>query len=647
MGPKTSLSQSQAQEIRSNLRQNLQARWPRHSAAHNVNAQQIVPPLSLGPRRKRKKSWRFFFAFFALAMVAFTSALDATSLSVALPVCSSFKENERTSDKLTCPNQIVARELNGSSLESFWAGIAFLLTSVLFQPLSTSCSDIFGRKPVLYICIGIFGLGAIVFGTARSMKVLIISRAIQGIGGGGLETLSEIILTDMTTLKERALWTGVLGFVWAAGSVMGPLLGAAFSEYASWRWIGWINLPLLAVAIVLIPPFLTLRTIKLSIKAKIRQLDWLGFSLFIVGLTSFILGITMGGVLYPWKSWRVLLPIILGLLVLTAFFMYESKPVEPMIPYRIFENRTGLLALLAALMQGIILFGVLFYIPIYFEGVIGDKPLRGAVEALALSLTVTPLAIITAFAIDYVRRYCWAVWTGWALTAAGMGLLSLLTPSSSQVARTSLQTVAGIGLGMLFPALSIPMQASVNVDDNGLAIGTFVFARQLGAVFGLVLGSAIFTNLFTKYLPQSLPDELSGLRNSENAESFITLLRSFNLQPSELEPVLRTYSDALHGVWYALAAVGGLGFLMTLLMKDISLENESTGKQVFARQEDDAMELLSLDNESFRQSEIGPSTTSSLAEETRPEPASMIIPPSSVMRKPTPVLAPGDLSLYF
>ena len=645
MGPKTTLSQPKAQDIKSNPRQNSQARWPRHFAAHNANVEQTVPHLSLGTRRKKKKGWRFLFAFFALAVVAFTSALDATSLSVALSVCSLFEATDTTSHELTNPKQIVARDLDGSSLESFWAGISFLLTSVLFQPLITSCSDIFGRKPILYICIGVFGLGAIVFGTARSMKILIIGRAIQGIGGGGLEALSEIILTDMTTLKERALWTGVLGFVWAAGSVMGPLLGAVFSEYSSWRWIGWINLPLLAVAIVLIPPFLTLRTIKLSIKAKIRQLDWLGFSLFIVGLTSFILGITMGGVLYPWTSWRILFPIILGLLVLTAFFMYESKPVEPMIPYRIFKNKTGILALLAALLHGIILFGVLFYIPIYFEGVIGEKPLRGAVEALALSLTVTPLAIITAFAIDHVRRYCWAVWTGWALTTAGMGLLSLLTPSSSQVARTSLQTVSGIGLGMLFPALSIPMQASVNVDDNGLAIGTFVFARQLGAVFGLVLGSAIFTNLFTRDLPRSLPDELSELRNSETAESFITRLRSFNLQPFELEPVLRTYSNALHGVWYALAAVGGLACLMTLLMKDISLENESTGKQVFDRREDDTMELLSFDNQVSHQSEIGSTNTPSASVVTKSESVSMEIPPLSVVRKPTPVLAPGDIAL--
>ena len=479
------------------------------------------------------------------------------------------------------------------------------------------------------------------------MTILIFGRAIQGIGGGGLEALSEIILTDMTTLKERALWTGVLGFVWAAGSVIGPLLGAVFSEYASWRWIGWVNLPLLAVAIVLIPPFLTLHAIKLSIKAKIRQLDWLGIFLFIVGMTPFILGITMGGVLYPWTSWRVLLPIILGVLLLAAFLTWETRPAEPMIPYRIFENRTGALALLAALLHGIILFGVLFYIPIYFEGVIGEKPLRGAVEALALALTVTPMAIITAFAIDYVRRYCWAVSIGWALTTVGMGLLSLLTPSSSQVARSSLQTVAGIGLGMLYPALSIPMQASVKVDDNGIAIGTFVFARQLGAVFGLVLGSAIFTNLFTKDLPQSLPDELSELRNSDAAESFITLLRSFDLLPSDLQPVLQTYSNALHGVWYALAAVGGLAFLMTLFMKDISLENESTGKQVFDSH-DAAMGLLSVDDEPPYETELVSMNISSpsIILEPEPEPASMIIPESSVVRRPTPVLAAGDIFRY-
>lgn len=428
------------------------------------------------------------------------------------------------------------------------------------------------------------------------MKVLILGRTIQGIGGGGLEALCEIILTDITTLKERALWIGILGFVWAAGSVMGPLVGGVFSEYATWRWIAWINLPLLGVAVVLIPPFLNLRPIKLSMKEKIRQLDWIGIPLFIAGMTSFVLGITWGGVLFPWASWKTLLPLILGIVVLLVFVAYESQPVEPMIPYRILTNKNGAIALVGAFLHGIIVFGVVFYLPIYFEGVVGDKPLRGAVEALPLSLTVTPFAIVAAFGIDYVRRYCWAVWTGWILTTVGMGLMSLIALGSSQASRSGLQIVAGTGLGTLFPALSIPMQASAKVDDNGLAIGTLVFARQLGSIIGLALGSAIFTNLFNKALPAKLPDQLLELRDGNNAVNVISELRSLGLSFAELTPVLQAYSDALQGVWYALTAIGGVALLASLFMRDMSLENESTGNQAFDTGGDE-IELTSMDNE--------------------------------------------------
>ncbi|KAI9695785.1 MAG: hypothetical protein M1836_006051 [Candelina mexicana] len=538
-----------------------------------VNIQQAIPSMPPGKPKRKRKSWRFLIAFLALAVVAFTSALDATSLSIALP--------------------IVAKDLDGTSLESFWAGISFLLASVVFQPVCTSCSDIFGRKPVLYVCIGFFGLGSILFGIAQNMGVLILGRTIQGVGGGGLEALCEIILTDMTTLKERALWIGILGFVWAAGSVMGPLLGGAFSEYVSWRWIAWINLPLMGLAVVLIPPFLKLAPIKLSMKAKLKALDMIGIPLFMIGMTSFVFGLTAGGVLFPWKSYGTLLPLILGIGVLLGFVAYESQPKEPMIPYRIFANSTGAIAIMTALLHGIILFGVLFYLPIYFEAVVGDKPLRGAVEALALSFTVTPFAIIAAFAIDYVRKYCWAVWAGWILTTIGMGLMSMITLGTKQVDRTGLQILLGIGLGILYPALSIPMQASVKVDDSGLAIGTFVFARQMGAVVGLAIGSAIFTNLFNHKLPDILPNELVDLSQGNAAISLISKLRHLGLNSDDLAPILLAYADALRGVWYALTAIAAIAFIATLFMKDLSLESEMTGKQVFGDL-DDTVAMLSM-----------------------------------------------------
>ena len=428
------------------------------------------------------------------------------------------------------------------------------------------------------------------------MPILILGRTIQGIGGGGLEALCQIILTDMTTLKERPLWIGILEFVWAAGSVLGPLIGGVFSQYVTWRWIAWINLPLLGVAIVLIPPFLTLQSIKLSMKAKLRQLDWIGIPTFIIGMTSFMLSITWGGVLFSWASWKTLLPLILGIVVLLAFTVYESRPVEPMIPYRIFTNRTGAIALFSSFLHGLIVYAVIYYLPIYLEGVIGDKPLRAAVEAFPLSLTLMPFAVVTAFAIDYIRRYCWAIWTGWTLTTVGMGLMSLLAQNSSQATRSCLQVVAGTGIGILFPALSIPSQAAVKVDDNGLAIGTFVFARQLGGAVGLALGSAIFTNAFKGALPQNLPEELLSLKSGNNAETFISELRTLGLTPAELAPVLQAYDHALKWIWIALIVVGGIGFMACLFMKDLSLENESTGKQVF-HNTSSTTELIETDNQ--------------------------------------------------
>lgn len=472
-------------------------------------------------------------------------------------------------------------------MQSFWAGISFLLTSVLFQPIHTILSDIVGRKPVLYVCILFFGLGAIVFGAAKNMTVLIVGRALQGIGGGGLEALVEIILTDMTTLKERPLWLGLLGFVWAAGSVSGPIVGGAFSQYVSWRWIAWINLPLIAVSMVLIPPFLRLQTLTQPLKAKLKTLDWMGILLFLAGMTSFTLAITWGGALYSWKSWKTLLPLILGILLLIAFIAWEGYTTqEPMIPYRLFNNRTSAFSLLGAFLHGIIVFGVLFYLPIYFEGVIGDSPLRAAVEALALALPVTAFAIIAALAIDVVRRYTWSIWIGWITTTAGMGVMYLLNTTSGQAARVGYQILAGVGLGMLYPSLGIPLQAAVELDDSGLAMGTFVFLRQTGAVIGLALGAAVFSNSFTSALPKLLPPGLEALRSGNAAVTLMKDLRHLDLDAATLRPILDTYSKALGWVWVAMVVVGGLGFLTTLAIRDITLENEDRGKQAFVEARD-------------------------------------------------------------
>lgn len=149
-------------------------------------------------------------------------------------------------------------------------------------------------------------------------------------------------------------------------------------------------------------------------------------------MRSFILSITWGGVLFSWTSWKSLLPLVLGIKVLLALSVYESQPVEPMIPYHIFTNRTGAIAHLCSFLYGLIIWEAIYYLPVCLEGVFGDKPLRAAVEAFPMSLTLMPFAVLAAFAIDYSQRYCWAIWTGWTLTTVGVRLMSLLAQNSSR-----------------------------------------------------------------------------------------------------------------------------------------------------------------------------------------------------------------------
>jgi len=166
-----------------------------------------------------KPGWRLILAFVSLSFVTLMVALDATSISVALP--------------------IMAKSLGGTAIEAFWAGTSFLLTSTVFQPALGNFSSIFGRKPIIYISLTIFGVGAIIAALAKNFGVILAGRSIQGIGGGGVITLTEIMVTDLVPLRERGKWFSFISAMWALGTVVGPLLGGGFSQNVDWTWIFW------------------------------------------------------------------------------------------------------------------------------------------------------------------------------------------------------------------------------------------------------------------------------------------------------------------------------------------------------------------------------------------------------------------------
>ena len=283
------------------------------------------------------------------------------------------------------------------------------------------------------------------------MPVLIVGRILQGLGGGGLDVLSEIILTDITSLKERPLYLGLYALPMAGGGVCGRIIGAAFSEFVDWRWIGWINLPIIVLGFLLAFFFLHLRPIDASFRSKLRRLDGIGMILFTIGSTTFALPLSWAGAMYPWSSWRTILPLITGAIVLVVFGIYESKPVQPVFPYRIFRNRTAVVTLIGATAHGAILYCILLYTPLFFQAVMLETPFKSAISVMPTSACTIGFSVIEVIGVEIVRRYRWGIIVNGLLMTLGVGLWALWRRSSSRALLYGLQVIGAIGVARSSP----------------------------------------------------------------------------------------------------------------------------------------------------------------------------------------------------
>ena len=457
---------------------------------------------------------------------------------------------------------------------------------VVTQPIYITVSDALGRKLPLYVAFLLFFVGSIVFGVAHKMPVLIVGRILQGLGGGGLDVLSEIILADITSLKERPLYLGLYALPMAGGGVCGPIIGAAFSEFVNWRWIGWINLPIVAVGFLLAFFFLHLRPIDSSFQSNLRSLDWTGMLLFMIGSTTFALPISWAGAMYPWSSWKTILPLIIGSIILMVLGFYESRPTNPLFPYRVLRSRTATVTLVGAASHGAVLYSILVYVPLFFQAVTLDTPFRSAVSVLPTSTCIVAFSIIGVLIVEKVRRYRWGVIGNSFLMTLGVGLWSLWGESSPRSLLYGLQVIAAIGVGTLFTILTIPMTASVqNVDDMGIAAGVLVSFRLFGALLGLATCATVFNNVFEHRIASigALPTSVEALKDVREAIGFIPALRSLDVQPEMLHQILEAYRVSMMAIILTLTGIGTIGFLASFLVKELTLEREDLGRQQFEK----------------------------------------------------------------
>ncbi|KAF5966027.1 major facilitator superfamily domain-containing protein [Fusarium bulbicola] len=494
-------------------------------------------------------------------------------------------QHQRIDILLGCYDPHIADDLNSTTLESFWAGISYILCVVVTQPLYTTVSDVIGRILPLYFAIILFSIGSVVFATANHMTLVILGRVLQGLAGGGLDTLSEIVVADMTTLQERSLYLGLMALPIAAGSVLGPSLGAVFSSSVSWRWIGWINLPFLGISFILLAFFLHLKPLGETLAAKVKRLDWGGIALYSIGTVLFVLPVSWAGTLYAWKSWETLVTLLLGIAFLAGFAIYERWPAAPVMPYRLLASMSVKMTLLSNFALGAMLFTLLQYVPFYYQAVQLETVIGSAVSMLPTNIISVLSAVGVVIIIGVIGSgYRWGILLFWVMATVGSGLLVLLNLTSGSSMRMGLPVICSAGIGALMRLLHLPMQASVpDVNDTGVAIGLLLTCRLMGGLIGLVVGSTIFSNVFASSVPSlaELPDSLAILKDADNAVRFIPKLRTLDLPREVLDPVLRAYLAALRAIFYTMTGFGGLGIFTSLFIREHNLERNELGRQQF------------------------------------------------------------------
>jgi MFS family permease len=234
-------------------------------------------------------------------------------------------------------------------------GTSYLLTSAIFQPLIVALSNDFGRRKLLFLSVVLFTLGTIICCLSQNFTTLLAGRCVQGTGGAGILSLNYVILSDIVPLRQRAIYIAITQLSWSVGAIAGPLVGGLFADHATWRWIFYVNFPFCAVGLVMIPFSVNLRVQVPSLEARLLRFDWLGTVLFTSSVTSFLLGLTLGGSRFAWDSWHIIVPIVIGAVGLVATVVWEMNLTKnPMLRVELLNSRSGCAAYICVFLQGLL-----------------------------------------------------------------------------------------------------------------------------------------------------------------------------------------------------------------------------------------------------------------------------------------------------
>lgn len=477
----------------------------------------------------------------ALLLGMLLAALDQTIVATALPT--------------------IVGDLGGAS-HIAWIVTAYLLFSTVSTPLWGKLGDLYGRKVFFQASIVIFLIGSALSGLSQTLLMLIVFRAFQGLGAGGLMVGAQAIIGDVVSPRERGRYQGLFGAVFAVATVVGPLLGGLLTQDASWRWVFYINVPIGAVALVV-----TAVVLPGHLGGIRRVIDYAGSVVLTLAVTALILVASLGGTTYPWASAPIVILAVAGAALLGVWVLFERRATEPVLPLHLFANKVFSAASAIGFVVGFALFGAVTFLPAFLQVAKGADPTISGLELLPLMAGLLATSVLSGFLISRWGRYKVFPVVGAGVMTLGMFLLSTVTATGSSGLMYLYMVVLGMGLGGVMQVLVIAVQNAVPYEELGVATAGATFFRSIGGSFGTAIFGAIFANL----IGVRLVSALHGHPVPKGLGATVSPTALSHLTPAVHHAIANAYASTIDTVFLVAVPIAAVAFILTWFLPEIRL----------------------------------------------------------------------------